>query len=338
MSEFSRQITDEANRLPTTDPRRNLALALGNLVDRSGMTNEVVQIVLNARTQFTPEHLPPLVFSTLQYLAIKEGTELSTFATKTQKEWELYIEENIKSHVEEVKVLLKEKNVQSFILRRYFPVKLLARIAYGNKPISILDIGCSLNLGLMAVVNDKSGEMFPGIISNEVPKNLYAGQVNLTYGLGIDLIEPDKEWVKACIWPGNEEERELIDSAYSTFVKHSSNLTFRKLDALTMGILPELQDRFDIVVASGMIYQLQPELKSKFLDSVVRVSKSKSFLLVNDYPPNLNAKDPFTYSTDLLPIKNNRLQKSLNLLRTESPFYKHIRLGDSFEEFIRRYS
>ncbi|TSC85466.1 MAG: hypothetical protein G01um101416_853 [Microgenomates group bacterium Gr01-1014_16] len=330
MGEFSEQIIHEANRLAVEDPRRNLGIALGQLIGTESPTKDTILDVLAARQQFTPEHLPPLLFSSLQYLALKDGKGLSSFGTMNSEEWKKYIENAVNVHRPDLTKLLKERNVQSFIIRRYFPAKLLARVAYGDSPVSMLDIGASLNLGLAAVAGDNNGEMFNGIELNEVPKNLYDGRVNLASGVGVDLFEPDKEWVKACIWPGHEDERDTIERASASLKDRTPQLSFRKLDALEMGEVPDLQDRFDIAVASGMIYQLQPELKAKFLETVGKVIKRKGFLLVNDYPPEVNAKDSFTYSTEVIPIVDGLLRQPLKILKAESPFYRKSRYPRPF--------
>ncbi|OGM05316.1 hypothetical protein A2715_05560 [Candidatus Woesebacteria bacterium RIFCSPHIGHO2_01_FULL_39_32] len=334
MGEFSEQIIHEANRLAIEDPRRNLGIALGDLIGTESPTRDTMLDVLASRQQFTPEHLPPLLFSSLQYLALKDHADISGFATMNPEQWKKYIEGTVNTHRLDLTKLLKERNVQSFILRRYFPAKLLARVAYGDSTVSMLDIGSSLNLGLAAVAGDNSGEMFNGIELNGVPKNLYSGRVNLASGIGVDLFEPDKEWVKACIWPGHEDERDTIERASASLRDRTPQLSFRKLDALKMGEVPDLQDRFDIAVASGMIYQLQPDLKDKFLDAVRKVTKRKGFLLVNDYPPDVNAKDSFTYSTEVFPIVDGSIQTPLKILKAESPFYRKIKLGADFQQFV----
>lgn len=334
MSEYGDIIIQEANRLALEDPRRTLGIALGNLVSDASQTKDVMLDVLASREQFTPEHLTPLLFASLQYQALQENADISSFGTKSSNQWEEYIETSISSRKDEITKLLKERNVQSFILRRYLAAKLTARAVYGDAPVSMLDIGCSLNLGLAAVANDISGEQFRGILVNEVPQKLYTGKVDLVRGIGIDLFEPDTSWVKACIWPDHQDERDTIDKSILLLRQAAFKPEFLKLNALKMGDDSRLKHSVDIVVASGMFYQFSEDLKGQLLTEVIKVTNGNGYLLVNDYPPDANAKDPFTYKTEVIPIEEGIVQTPFKLLKAEGPFYKHIKLDEDFQSFI----
>lgn len=335
--QIAQAIQHQADRYEDFHPHKNLAYAL---VDLTGQINTPASIgitnLLKDRSSLTPDHITPILYSAAQYLDVMTGVSRD-FGSMTIENWKEYVLNLFKINDQEMLKILKEKNVQSFIMRRYFPVKMFARIAFGDKPISVLDVGCSLNIGLQAVGEDNKGELFPGLDVQEIDKGLYDGHVTISNGLGIDLHKPDVDWVASCIWPDHEEEKPLIRDAYTNLNGRNPNIHFRKISALELDQHPELDGQFDLVIASGMLYQLSLADEEKFLQQVEKVAKPDAWFLTTDFPRGVSYKAPFSYLTSAYPIANNKLGGVLEFVKANDPFSAVIKPGKDFEELQTKF-
>jgi hypothetical protein len=332
---LAQQILEEAERYEDNHPHKPLAYALGHLVEANTPASSTISSLFKERTSLTPDHLTPLVYATCQYIAVRTGSS-PNFGLMSETEWAKYILDLFQRNDPEVMRCLRERNVQSFIIRRYFPAKLFARIVFQDKPISVLDVGCSLNLGLQAISADRQGELFPGINVDEIPKD--TGKVNIDYGLGIDLYEPDIDWVASCIWPDHENERDRIREAYNDLAGRNPAIQFKKMNALELKQQLELAGRFDFIVASGMLYQLSPAEEKEFLQGVAIVSKPNAWLLISDYPRKTSYKTPFSYITSAYQISDGKIGDPIEFVKADDEFTTILKQGKDFSSFIPKFS
>ena len=326
---LSNQIFAQAERYQDSHPHKPLAFALADIAAEVGTSAKSGLSALLKDRPMAVDHISPIIFATAQYADTKAGVSRN-FGMMTKEEWEKYLSDLFQANNPDTMRTLRDKNVQSFIMRRYFPAKMFARMAYGNKPIKVLDVGCSLNLGLQAISVDQSGEMFPGIHIEDISQEAYSGKVNISSGLGVDLHEPDIDWITSCIWPDHEGEKDLIREAYEKLQSKNPNIGFRKISALELDKYSELIGQFDLIIASGMLYQLTPEEEKRFLQQIGKVAKSDAWFLATDYPRGVSYKQRFSYKTWVQHISNGQFGEQLEFVKADDPFTSNIRQGRDF--------
>ncbi|MBW7960145.1 hypothetical protein H3C65_01470 [Patescibacteria group bacterium] len=326
---LSDQILSQANRYKDNHPHKTLALSLARIAAEDATpANSSLEALLNDRPM-PVDHITPIIFATAQYADTQAGVSRD-FGAMTSEEWGKYLSDLFHANDPVIMRVLRERNVQSFILRRYFPAKILARMAFGDAPINALDVGCSLNLGLQAVSKDQGGEMFPGLNVQDIPQEAYSGRVNVSSGLGIDLHEPDVDWITSCIWPDHESEKDLIRQTYEKLNGQNPNIIFRRISALELDKYPELKERFDLIIASGMLYQLTPEEEKIFLQQIGQVAKPKAWFLATDYPKGVSYKQPFSYTTWAQQVIDTKFNEQLEFIKADDPFTTVVKPGKDF--------
>jgi len=326
---LSAQILAQAERYQDNHPHKSLAFALADIAaEVATPANSGLSALLKDRPMAV-DHIAPIIFATAQY-ADTQACVSRDFGAMTSEEWKKYLLELFHANNPDIMKALRERNVQSFILRRYFPAKMFARIVFGDDPIKVLDVGCSLNFGLQAVSVDQGGEMFPGLNVQDIPQEAYSGRVNVSSGLGVDLHEPDIDWITSCIWPDHEREKDLIRQAYERLNGQNPNITFRKISALELGKYPELKGQFDLIIASGMLYQLTPEEEKIFLQQIGQVAKPKAWFLATDYPRGVSYKQPFSYTTWAQQVIDTKFSEQLEFINADDPFTTVVKPGKDF--------
>lgn len=325
---LSTQIRDQAERYQDSHPHKPLAFAIADIAATVGTASTGLVALLKDRPMAV-DHIAPIIFATAQYADTQEGVSRD-FGAMASEEWEKYLSDLFQANDPDIMKILRERNVQSFILRRYFPAKMFARMIFGDKPIRVLDVGCSLNLGLQAISADQAGEAFPGLSMQDIPQEAYSGRVNIESGLGVDLHDPDIDWITSCIWPDHGEEKDLIRQAYEELQGKNPNIKFQKISALELGKHPELSGQFDLIIASGMLYQLTPEEEKSFLQQIGQVAKPDAWFLATDYPRGVSYKQPFSYTTWAQHISDGKFSKQLEFIKADDPFTTVIKPGKDF--------
>ena len=92
----------------------------------------------------------------------------------------------------------------------------------------------------------------------------------------------------------------------------------------------ELIGQFDLVIASGMLYQLTPEEEKKFLQQIGQVAKPDAWFIATDYPREVSYKQPFSYTTWAQHISDGKFSKQLEFIKADDPFTTVIKPGKDF--------
>lgn len=327
--ELSNQILVQAERYEDAHPHKPLAYAMADIAAQVNTPANIGLTALLKERPMTTDHIAPIVFATAQYVDTKAGVSRN-FGAMTKEEWTKYLSNLFQANDPDTMKTLRERNVQSFIMRRYFPAKMFARMIYGDKPLSVLDVGCSLNLGLQAIGADQQGELFPGLHIENITQEVYSGRVNISNGLGVDLHEPDIDWITSCIWPDHESEKELIRKAHEKLSGKNPNIKFRKISALELELYPELAGQFDLIIASGMLYQLSLNEEKQFFRQIEKVAKSDAWLLTTDYPRGVSYKQSFSYTTYVQHICDDQISNQFEFVKADDPFTTVIKTGKDF--------
>jgi hypothetical protein len=139
------------------------------------------------------------------------------------------------------------------VLERYARLQIVTHLRYGDRPVHILDVGCSLGLGLMALNTSRIQRANVGdpLLRRELESPVKARLI------GLDVTRPTLKWAQACCLPQYMTQRSLIKQDYKTLRRYGSNFEFIQGDALELtqcGLAPA---SFDVVWTSNAFYEME---------------------------------------------------------------------------------
>ena len=234
------------------------------------------------RTGKKPDHLVDLIARVTQYLFRKNNDDSYIDLIPTEEEgsgqpsWSAYWQKLGDDDYDRIQQLLEEKQVSTHVLTRYRALAALVQLVENQtNELSIVDLGCSCNLGLAGLMRPKQwlpqlkeDDTPNGIISN-LPENNFPNDATWC---GVDLAIVSDEWAKACAYfrqyesehTQMTEARALVSSHEVSTSTLSGDITesdlWQQIDLLTDS------RPVDIVHASMVLYQLGPEQVQQCLD------------------------------------------------------------------------
>lgn len=234
------------------------------------------------RTGKKPDHLVDLIARVTQFLFRKNNDDSYIDLKPTEEEgsgmpsWSAYWQKLGDDDYDQIQQLLEEKQVSTHVLTRYRALAALAQLIENQtNALSIVDLGCSCNLGLAGLMRPKQwlpqlkeDDTPNGIISN-LPENNFPNDATWC---GVDLAIVSDEWAKACAYfrqyesehTQMTEARALVSSHEVSTSTLSGDITesdlWQQIDLLTDS------RPVDIVHASMVLYQLGPEQVQQCLD------------------------------------------------------------------------
>jgi len=149
----------------------------------------------------------------------------------------------------------------------------LAGAADGRRPVSLVDVGASAGLNLVA-------DRLPLHWSNQYGEKLATARgVRATARMGFDLRpldvtdHDDLRWLRACIWPGERDRLELLDTAVAEFGNASPRAELEILTASAVPARLELLSRD--APPDGLVIAYQT-----LLDGYLRASEREAYDLL----------------------------------------------------------
>lgn len=273
---------------PDTCIREFYLATLEVLSQPNSPLSQLLEEVLSSRPEISAKHLANLLYRAVQYIFIFKQKRLNfNFASHKKPEWVAELDRltpSSKSH-ELLKKLLIEKSTQTTIYQRYAGPKALLSILFGNRPITILDVGCGLNVGLPGLCLK---EQFLSI-EDKTPfhqfSNFLKAPLNISGGWACDTKDPiqNKNWALACgFYPG-----ELGNfSQFSRFVDRvwsNSPISFVQEDVLNLDLHHLGGHPVDAVIASTVLYQLAPKSRRTALRNTLSLLNEGGYLIINDF-------------------------------------------------------
>ena len=207
---------------------------------------EIAKNVFNNRSHVEEEHLLFLIFVSLQYLTNFSYDDVGRITKQKVKT-------DLKEYETEIHKLCVHRNVSTNIPERYVGLQIISSMLYSKhqQPLTIIDIGCSLGLGLMALNTTFFEEHIT--IETELLRYVHSkpafGRV-----IGIDVQEPDIDWVLASYLPEAKEKRKSVKHVYNHLKKHGSNFEMIQGNALAIKEIQQLSPSIaDIVWTSNIL-------------------------------------------------------------------------------------
>ncbi len=221
---------------------------------------------------------------------------------------------------------LTTHELQSNKSERYKSVRLflgMQRERLGDAP-TILDIGCSLNLGLKQLagvsafepvrldgVPGRDEELLGQYINNGLLPQFPDGKIG--HSLGIDTVDPDEETVRRAESDSHypsELSPENREKFHTLFLAEHEKVSFAPVDLLAGESLPTIPEQgFDLVTMCTMLYQLSEVERIKLVQAAGHVLSANGFVVVQDFaypdetdPQQLRFRenwfsDPYPYRT-----------------------------------------
>lgn len=269
------------NKLQSNDPDPNIKIFC-SVVYTEPIFYELSEDIFNDRPSLEEEHLIFLVFVSLQYLTkFSYDNENNINDQKVKNDLEKY--------KNKIHYLCIYRNVSTNIPQRYVALQIISSILYSKykQPLTVVDIGCSLGLGLMAL----NTTFFEKQIEIDSKLSQFI-QNKPTFEriIGIDIQEPDLEWVLASYLPETKDKRKLVKHVYSSLNNNGSKIEMIHGNALTldeMGLLPP--NIADIVWISNMCYQIEGEVED-VIKGVGRILRNGGLWLYAYYRYDIDEK------------------------------------------------
>lgn len=216
---------------------------------------EMARDIFYKRPLLNEEHSIFLLFVSLQY-----------FTKFSYDEIDQITEKKVKSDLNKFRQKLQEiclkYNVSTNIPERYIGLQIISSIEYSikKKPLTVIDLGCSLGLGLNALNTDffeKKIEIQEKLLPYVKSKPVFDKII------GIDIQNPDLDWVMASYLPETKEKRQLLKGVYKYLSKqHDLDVEVIQGDALHVEEMTQLSSGMaDIVWISNTCYQVEGDVE-----------------------------------------------------------------------------
>ena len=238
------------------------------------LTKEIIKRIVSNRPQIADEHLAWLLFASTQCVTeyAFDCLQLELEAEKIE-ELRCFLASVLREKCERIVELCSINNLCTNIPNRYAGLQIIANLAFRGNPIRVLDIGCSFGLGLMAL----NRTFFKNI---DVVDNLLkrAIQPGLELDLwGLDMFQPDLEWLCACFLPEYREHRAMAKMIHREATAKGEAFHFIRGDALDMSATSALTPgSYDIVWTSNICFEVEGN-SSDFLEAIKDLLKPTGF-------------------------------------------------------------
>lgn len=173
-------------------------------------------------------HLADLIARVIQYIFRKNSD--TSYLQYTCEQWEEYFCSISSEKVTHIRELVMSKEVATHVLTRYRGLSALSFLFYQqvNTPLKIADIGCSLNFGLRAAVKGTTLQRELDTLQDMTEDHIVFNSIksrkpSFEYALGIDIQQPDFEWVAACAYFSKYDENRKILKRYNDLIQKDKN-------------------------------------------------------------------------------------------------------------------
>ena len=300
---------------------------------------EISKNVFNDRPLVEEEHLLFLIFVSLQYLtnfSYDDVNEITKQRVKT----------DLKEHKTKIHDVCVHRNVSTNIPERYVGLQIISSMLYSKsqQPLTVVEIGCSLGLGLMAL----NTTFFEEHITIDT-KLLHYARLKPAFSnvIGIDVQEPDLDWVLASYLPEAKGKRKSIKHIYNYLNEHGSKFAMIQGNALVIKEIQQLSPSIaDIVWISNTCYQVEGKVED-VIKGIGWLLKEGGLWLYAYYRHGIDEKitpetNPYVVSAYINDINwtkriNNGLQKfrqyGLEVLEAPNELVENIKPGRDYDKF-----
>jgi len=280
-------------------------------------TRSIIEDIIQKRESITPEHLPYLLFISLQYCTdLKYDMPIPTPELA---------QDLADSHDDLVKLCV-ERNASTNVISRYAHLQIALEVL--DRPVTVLDIGTALGLGLMSLNTSYITEVD---VDHELQPYLQ-GTADIEKRIGIDTQPRDLDWSIACYLPENQGQREVTEERYRE-LKSAQNIDFHQLDLFD---LPESEiSAPDIIWTSSVRYQIQSDEEGIRTSLLNTLSEDGIWLDANYRDPDMSFTD--SANPYLIRAFSKKHELPLEILQSPSDRVQRITKGRDFDEFKQRF-
>ena len=248
------------------------------------------------------------------------------------------------------------RDVSTVKIYRYLALQLLGGIldhsrVMSPEGLSILDGGCSINIGVKCLNNldiFHPIEVAPDIL------DLFGGKLPyfvLGHALGIDKYPPNLERTLASLFPS--EVKRWEDIYTRLYYLEKPKVSYRQQDILFLEQQPDYHERFDVVFLSSLLRRLTPHQIADVLRQVNYATNSHGVVVINEQMSEETIEGGGNYATFILPklalervIRQTRQEiKLYALLNMASQVFvypdencRKVLAGNDFYDAVREYS
>jgi len=312
VSEYIREI----NRLSEVEQDPVVRDFFGTIVTDPVVDNtrEIIGEVCEARESITTEHLPYLLFISAQYV-----TGFKYDESRTSDE----IQRDLSTYQSKIVRLCVNRNSATNVIRRYSHLQIILEVI--DHDVSILDVGTSMGLGLLALNTTyvTSVDISPSL------RQYLTASARIADRIGIDPQPQDLKWMVASYLPEQKEARQNAISQYKE-LQNKNEIEFHQFDLFD---LPhEAIPPVDIIWTSSMRYQVSADCESIRSTIEAQLSDDGLWIDANYRDP----KKPFKAQDNpyVTRVFGGPEESPLEVLHSPTDEIKTISLGPDFETFV----
>jgi hypothetical protein len=256
-----------------------------------GLINDVHK----KRPDMDETHLVNIWFRAIQFV-LRERAE-KEYLNYSDSDWERYLKTGGAKDVEKVKELMLTNNTATHVLERYFSLATLMRLLGAKNQMTelkIVDVGCSLGLGLKACFANRFLCQSP--LVDNTPGNQVVNALDLAIpkssAIGVDIKKPSLEWVKACNYPSRyDTDGQKLENAAA--ILKEIDVPILEMDVLGSEFPKKIIEKYgkqNIFHSSMAMYELSNEEQKKALLNIDKCLNVGGFFVEFTF---INPKDWF---------------------------------------------
>lgn len=350
----TKQLINDIKTKSETHPdesRRNLYKVVAErLNDKNDPIKRVLFKSYKKRKDLNSTHFANVVSHAFEHFFL-EG-EIEPHIPYTQFEthdWNYYLEKilNTKEYLQKVITFLETNRTQTNKYQRYLGPKILISRYFGDKKINILDIGCSLNLGLMGL---KTNEPFSEVIDHTedqyIQKHL-TNSIKIGEATGVDLHDPRKnrQWILACnFYPSESHQISDFVKKLAEIEQNAKDVNFIEGNAIKINEIWKQNklNKVDVIIMSTVLYQLSSQERKHTLENARKILGKNGIIIINDFVSVKNSKLNWnknwfgsgpSFSTIL--IRKNKPKEPLEFVKWKNARCIEVFEGSNFKEIIQ---
>ncbi|MDQ5951120.1 MAG: hypothetical protein QG639_397 [Patescibacteria group bacterium] len=292
-----------------------------------------------------PTHMADLVARAVQY--IFRSKDDSSYMQFTLDDWHKFFQSLSEMEINQLREIVLSREVATHVLARYRGFAAL-NFLYSqqiSRPLRVGDIGCSLNYGLQATVT--GGVWQPGVDSlNDMSRDqlllnsLQAKTPPYEYALGIDIQEPDFDWVAACAYFSKYDDNKNMLGKYKTLVEDNQNsgIPVHTMvgDISHPGIIDTIRRQhtpnFHLMYGSMVLYQLSSEMRERALQNISNLLGTNGMFVELSFRNPDNWFLPWNTITSIRFKEGTELSRPFDWVEWDSSRCLQVKESQDFDE------
>ena len=281
------EITIQGNTHPDPSLREFYFASLDVYREDKTFKNVLDRVMLK-RTDIPAKHFVNLLYRAVQYILLFEKS-VEGLAGFDRPRWTAELKSILSSqaHLQTYQELLEKESTQTTIYQRYAGPKAAILSIFGNREVSVADLGCGLNLGLPGIEQNHPFMPIEDHSPSKKITSLVGESINLKNGISLDLVNPIKKktWALACgFYPGElsnlPETGKLCDLLWS-----QTKTSFVQESLLNVSKIWKAKKlpKFDVAITSTVLYQLGDKDREKAMREIRKILKVGGVVIINDF-------------------------------------------------------